>query len=112
AGDVGPIGRDIVIGAMTLDDAYEAFREQIGALVEGGVDLLVLETFPSLREADTALRAARAVTDLPVVVMLNFNADLATPAGESPAEVVRALTAASADVIGINCGVGPQAALD
>jgi methionine synthase I (cobalamin-dependent)/5,10-methylenetetrahydrofolate reductase len=111
-GSVGPIGRDLVVGAMTLDDAVEAFREQIGALVEGGVDLIVLETFPSLREADAALRAARSVTNLPVVAMLNFNADLATPAGESPTEVVRTLTAAGADVVGINCGVGPQAALD
>jgi homocysteine S-methyltransferase len=111
-GSVGPIGRDLVIGAMTLDDAVQAFREQIGALVEGGVDLLVLETFPSLREADAALRAARSVTDLPAIVMLNFNADLATPAGESPAEVARTLAIAGADVVGINCGVGPQAALD
>ena len=111
-GSVGPIGRDLQLGAWTLDDAYEAFREQIGALVEGGVDLLVLETFPSLREAETAIRAARSVTDLPVVVMLNFNADLATPAGETAAEVVRTLAAAGADVVGVNCGVGPQAALD
>src|SRR5207249_7127410 len=110
-GSVGPIGRDLAVGTWTFDDAYEAFFEQIGSLVEGGVDLLVLETFPSLREATTALRAARATTDLPVVVMLDFNADLATPAGESPAEVVRTLTAAGADVVGINCGVGPPAAL-
>ena len=111
-GSVGPIGRDLQLGAWTMDDAYEAFREQIGALVEGGVDLLVLETFPSLQEAETALRAARSITDLPVVAMLNFNADLATPAGETAAEVVRGLAAAGADVVGVNCGVGPQAALD
>jgi len=112
-GSVGPIGRDLAVGVWTLDDAYEAFVEQIGALVEGGVDLLVLETFPSLREATTALRAARATTaDLPVVAMLNFNADLATPAGESAEEVARTLAAACADIVGVNCGVGPQAALD
>ena len=111
-GSVGPTGRDLAVGVWTLDDAYEAFVEQIGALVEGGVDLLVLETFPALREAQVALRAARAVTDIPVVVFLNFNADLATPAGESAREVVLSLTAAGADVIGLNCGVGPQAALD
>jgi homocysteine S-methyltransferase len=112
-GSVGPIGRDLAVGTWTLDDAYRAFEEQIGALVEGGVDLLVLETFPSLREATTALRAARAMTaDLPVVVMLNFNSDLATPAGEPAAEVARTLAAAGADVVGVNCGVGPQAALD
>ncbi len=111
-GSVGPIGRDLAVGAWTLDDAYEAFIEQIGALVEGGVDLLILETFPSLREATTALRAARATTDLPVVAMLNFNADLATPAGETAGEVARTLAAAGANIVGVNCGVGPQAALD
>ena len=111
-GSVGPIGLDLAVGAWTLDDAYAAFLEQIGALLEGGVDLLVLETFPSLREATTALRAARSLTDLPVVAMLNFNADLATPAGESPTEVARTLAAAGAQAVGVNCGVGPQAALD
>lgn len=111
-GSVGPIGRDLAVGAWTLADARAAFAEQIGALVEGGVDAIVIETMPSLGEAEAALAAARETTDLPVVVFLNFNADLATPAGETPREVVLALTAAGADVIGINCGVGPQAALD
>lgn len=111
-GSVGPIGRDLAVGAWTLADARAAFAEQIGALVEGGVDAIVIETMPSLREAEAALAAARGTTDLPVVVFLNFNADLATPAGESPREVLLALTAAGADVIGVNCGVGPQAALD
>jgi homocysteine S-methyltransferase len=111
-GSVGPIGRDLAVGTLTLDQAYEAFLEQVGALLEGGVDLLVLETFPSLREASAALRAARALTDLPAVVMLNFNADLATPAGETPVDVARTLAGAGAQVIGVNCGVGPQAALD
>ena len=112
AGSVGPIGRDLAVGAWTLTDAHEAFIEQIGALVEGGVDLLVLETFPNLPEAREALRAARQVTDLPAVVILNFNADLASPAGEGPEEIARELSDAGADIVGVNCGVGPQAALD
>ena len=112
AGSVGPIGRDLAVGAWTLTDAHEAFIEQIGALVEGGVDLLLLETFPNLPEAREALRAARQVTDLPAVVMLNFNADLASPAGEGPEEIARELSEAGADTVGVNCGVGPQAALD
>ena len=112
AGSVGPIGLDLAVGAWTLADAHQAFVEQIGALVEGGVDLLMLETFPSLAEAREALRAARAVTDLPVVAMLNFNADLSSPAGEEPQEIARVLSEAGADVVGVNCGVGPQASLD
>jgi homocysteine S-methyltransferase len=111
-GSIGPIGRELAIGALTLADAFTAHREQVEALVEGGVDLFVLETFPGVREAREAVRAVRSVTDLPVVAMVDFSADLASPAGETPAEVVLALTEAGADVVGVNCGVGPQAALD
>jgi len=111
-GSVGPIGRELAVGAWTLRDAFEAFREQIEALVEGGVDVIVLETFPAVAEAREAIRAARTVTDLPVVAMLNFSADLASPAGEDPLAISRELSEAGADVVGVNCGVGPQAALD
>ena len=76
------------------------------------MDALVVETFPNLAEAQQALRAAREVTDLPVVVMLNFNVDLASPAGEDPQAIARTLSEAGADVVGVNCGVGPQAGLD
>lgn len=112
AGSVGPIGRALAIGAWTLDDASEAFREQIGALVEGGVDLLMLETMPSVREALAAVRAARDVTDLPVVALVNFNSSLRSPSGDEAAAIRDELAAAGADAVGINCGVGPQAALD
>ena len=111
-GSVGPIGRDLAVGALTLDEARTAFAEQSGALVEGGVDLLVLETFPSLVEAREALRAARTVTDIPVVVALDFVAGLTTPSGEGPREAAALLLAEGADVVGVNCGVGPRAALD
>ena len=111
-GSVGPIGRDLAVGAVTPGEAREALREQVGALVEGGVDLIVLETFPSLAEARAALAAARSVTDLPAVVALDFTAGLTTPAGESPREAAEQLAAEGADAAGINCGVGPRAALD
>ncbi len=112
AGSVGPIGRALAIGAWSLDDASEAFREQIGALVEGGVDLLLLETMPSVEEAQAALRAARDVTDLPVVALVNFNSSLRSPSGDEAASIRDTLSADGADAVGINCGVGPQAALD
>ncbi|MDA1061873.1 MAG: bifunctional homocysteine S-methyltransferase/methylenetetrahydrofolate reductase [Chloroflexi bacterium] len=111
-GSIGPIGRELALGAVTAEQARDAFREQVGALVEGGVDLLVFETFPSLAEAREALHAAREVTDLPVVVALDFSAGLTTSAGDRPVEAVAALVAAGADVVGVNCGVGPRAALD
>ena len=111
-GSIGPIGLDLAVGAWTLADAHRAFIEQIEGLVEGGVDVLVVETFPDLVQAREALRAARSVTDLPVVVLLNFNADLASAGGEEPTQIASVLTEAGADVVGVNCGVGPQAALD
>ena len=111
-GSVGPIGRDLAVGAWTLSQAHDAFVEQIEALVEGGVDLIVLETFPNVAEAVEALRATRAVTDLPVAAMLNFSAELVSSAGEQPRDFARALSEAGADLVGVNCGVGPQGALD
>ena len=112
-GSVGPIGLDLLVGAWTLEDAERAFEEQVSALVEGGVDVLVLESMPNLREAEAALRAARRVTaDHPAIVTLDFNVDAFSPAGEGASEIARRLDAAGSDVIGVNCGVGPQAALD
>lgn len=111
-GSVGAIGRGFAVGAVAPDQAYDAFAEQIGALVEGGVDLLVFETFLSLAEARIALAAARALTDMPVVVGLNFVSALTTSAGEAFPDVLAELAAEGADVVGVNCGVGPRAALD
>ncbi len=113
AGSLGPIGRDLAIGEWTLEDAFEAFEEQIGALVEGGVDLLWIETMPSIDEAATAIRAARAVSaDLPIVAMLDFTAALTSPGGEGASQIAREIGELGVDVLGVNCGVGPQAALD
>ncbi|MYI82692.1 MAG: bifunctional homocysteine S-methyltransferase/methylenetetrahydrofolate reductase [Chloroflexi bacterium] len=112
-GSVSPFGRDLAVGSVTPQAAGEAVREQVGALVEGGVDVIVLETYPSLEEVRIALEAVRAVTDLPVIAALDFVAALTTPAGESPREVAELLAAeGGADVVGVNCGVGPRATLD
>ena len=112
-GSIGPFGRDLAVGSVTPGEAGEAVREQVGALVEGGVDVIVLETYPSLEEVRIALDAVRAVTDLPVIAALDFVAALTTPAGESPREVAELLAAdGGADVVGVNCGVGPRATLD
>ncbi len=112
-GSVSPFGRDLAVGSVTPEAAGEAVREQVGALVEGGVDVIVLETYPSLEEVRIAIEAVRAVTDLPVIAALDFVAALTTPAGESPREVAALLAAGGgADVVGVNCGVGPRATLD
>lgn len=113
AGAVGPVDVGLpAAGDVTLKQARRAFREQIEALVEGGVDLLMLETFSTLAETREAVLAAREVTDAPVVAQLTFQRDGRTWSGEEPGEVVRELQALGADVVGVNCVPGPQVALE
>jgi methionine synthase / methylenetetrahydrofolate reductase(NADPH) len=114
AGAVGPSGLPLL---GSLDDAQRAelralFRAQIDALLEGGVDLIVLETFSNLEELTEATRVAREASDLPVVAQLTFSEDGRTLAGATPADVVRTLIDARPHVIGANCGMGPDGTLD
>jgi homocysteine S-methyltransferase len=110
AGSVGPTGRAIEpYGSTTLAGVHDVFREQIAALLEGGVDLLVLETFSDLREMREAVRAARELGDLPILAQMTFTDELLTPQGHSPEQVVETLSALDVDVIGANCSVGSQA---
>jgi len=112
AGSVGPIGPQLEpVGRVALAQAQAAFGEQVEALLEAGADLLVLETFSNLPELLAAVTAARAACDLPVVAQMTFAEDGLTLSAEEPSQVVRALEQAGVDVIGVNCGVGPQVAL-
>src|SRR2546425_5497421 len=112
AGSVGPIGQPLhPVGRITLAEAQATFREQIEGLLEGGADLLVLETFTNLPELLAAVQAARAACDLPLVAQMTFAEDGLTLSGEEPSQVVTALEGAGVNVIGVNCGVGPQVAL-
>ncbi len=109
AGAVGPLG--VVLepfGPVRPADAQAAFAEQIGALLEQGADLLMFETFGDLRELELAIAAARAISDLPLVAQMSFAEDGRTIFGQTPEEVVSTLYALGADVIGVNCSVGPQ----
>jgi methionine synthase I (cobalamin-dependent)/5,10-methylenetetrahydrofolate reductase len=114
AGAVGPLGVHVEpLGPTSLTEARQAFREQIAALVEGGVDLIVIETMSDLQEAHQALLEARDVApSLPVVVQMTIQDDGATPAGTRPEDFARQLDEWGADVIGLNCSVGPAAVLD
>ncbi len=114
AGAVGPLDVGLP-GAenVTLKKAYRVFREQIEALLEAGVDLIAIETFPTLAEAKEALRAVRECgDDLPVMVQLSFQRDGRTWSGEEPGETALALRDLGANVVGVNCVPGPQLALD
>lgn len=113
AGSVGPLGKPLApFGRITPSEARGAFRAQIDALVEGGVDVLILETFTDLAELLEAVRAAREACDLPIIAQMSFTEDGRTPYGHAPAEVVAALEAAGVDVVGANCSVGPVPMLE
>ena len=114
AGDVGPLGVRIApYGRVSLDEARAAFAEQISALAEAGVDLIVIETVSDLYEIREAVRATREVSErlgieLPVVSSVTFTRDGRTLLGDSPVKVARALAKEGADVIGVNCSGGPS----
>jgi len=114
AGAMGPVGVGMASGSdTTLKQARRAFVEQAGVLVESGVDLIMLETFPSLAEAREAVDAVREVhKDIPLIAQVTFQRDGRTWTGEEPADVAKELKNQGADVVGINCLPGPQTALD
>ena len=113
AGAVGPLGIKLEpLGKVSLEEARAAFETQIRALVDGGVDLLVIETVMSLAEAEQALAAARhAAPELPVVVMVTVDEDGTCLDGASPETAAARLTAWGADAIGVNCSTGPATVL-
>ena len=113
-GSIGPVGLSgQVAGHYTPEDLRAIFAEQAGALLEGGVDVLVVETIPSLVEMEAALAAIRGLgSGVPVVALMTFTEDNDTQSGESPEEVVLHLSASGADVVGANCSVGPKSMLD
>ena len=113
AGSIGPLGVRIEPWGRTgTDEAEAAFREQASALAEAGVDLFMLETFRDLNELKAAIRAVRAVSTLPVVAQLTTEDDGTSLDGAPPEIFTRELDQAGADVIGINCSVGPAAMLE
>ncbi len=113
AGAVGPLGVHVEpLGPTSLEEAREVFREHIAALCEGGVDLILIETMVDLNEAHQALLAAREVCNLPVVVQMTIQEDGSTPSGTLPEDFARQLDEWGADLIGINCSVGPAAVLE
>jgi homocysteine S-methyltransferase len=113
AGAVGPLGvRLEPLGKTSLEEARSAFAEQIEALVEAGVDLLIIETMPALNEAREALTAARQIAPgLPVMVMVTVDDESNCLDGSSPAQAAALLTEWGAGVIGVNCSTGPATVL-
>src|SRR5882757_5230741 len=114
AGSVGPLGTRIEpLGKTSFEEAREAFRNQIEALAESGVDLLMLETFGYLEEVHQAMLAAQDVgAKLPLIVQVTIDEDGNCLDGSDPETFAPRLEEWGADIIGCNCSVGPVAMLD
>jgi homocysteine S-methyltransferase len=109
SGSIGPLGvRLEPLGKTGLDEARQAFAEQIQALAAAGVDMLSIETMPALNEAHEALLAAHEVApELPVLVMVTVDDDGNCLDGASPQQAAALLTEWGASAIGVNCSTGP-----
>ncbi len=104
-GDLGPTGQLFEpLGALKRDDAVSAYTEQVAALVEGGVDGIIIETMSDLEETTAAVEGARRATDLPILVTMSFDTHGRTMMGVDPARAARELWALGVDVVGSNCG--------
>ncbi|MBI5832202.1 MAG: homocysteine S-methyltransferase family protein [Armatimonadetes bacterium] len=104
-GSMGPTGDFLApLGMLEPDEVQAAYAQQAAALVAGGADGLVLETFAALDEIAAAVRGARSVTDKPILATLTYGAGLRTMMGISPQVAIAELVEAGADVVGLNCG--------
>jgi len=108
AGSIGPLGvRLAPFGRVQPEQAFNAFVEQIRSLLDAGVDLLMIETQNDLYEVREAIRAARSLSDIPIVATLTFTRDDRTLLGDTPRRAAQLLVEHGADIIGANCSSGP-----
>ena len=113
AGAIGPLGIRIEpYGPTALEEAREFFREQATALRDGGVDLFILETMSNIAEIEQGLLAIREICTLPIIAQMTIGNDGLTIYGDTPRTIAERLDRAGADVIGLNCSVGPDVMLD
>lgn len=109
AGSVGPTGKLIApLGDLTFDDAYDVFFEQISALDQADVDMIIIETIIDIQEMRAALLAAKTATNKPVICQMSFGDDGRTVTGTDPVTAAIILEAMGADIIGANCSLGPS----
>ena len=108
-GSLGPTGRFIVpLGDLEFEDAYRAFYEQAKALANAGADYLLFETCIDIQEMRAGLLAAKDATNLPIICQLSYSEDGRTVTGTDPQTAAITLEALGADIIGVNCSLGPQ----
>ena len=109
AGDIGPLGLPLApFGHIQPEDAYEIYLEQARALIEAGVDVILIETMVDLYAVREAVRAVHAVDEsMPVIASMTFTRDRRTLLGDTPQEVAEQMASFGVDVIGVNCSGGP-----
>src|SRR5256886_11195218 len=113
AGAIGPLGLRIEpYGPTSYDEAKDLFKAQAEGLLEGGVDLFIVETFSDLSEIRQAIRAVREISDLPIIAQMTIMIDGNTTYGTTVEHSTARLDEWGADVIGLNCGVGPAIILN
>jgi methionine synthase I (cobalamin-dependent)/5,10-methylenetetrahydrofolate reductase len=113
AGAIGPLGiRVEPWGKTGVDEAEQYFREQAEALLEGHVDLFILETFRDLNEIGAAIAAIRGLSDLPIVAQMTTEEDGNSLDGTPPERFAPVLLEKGASVVGVNCSVGPGPMLE
>jgi 5-methyltetrahydrofolate--homocysteine methyltransferase len=108
AGDLASTGRFIKpLGDMPFEECVHIYKEQVQGLLEGGVDLFVIETMMDIQEARAALLAVKESCDLPVCVSMSFDEGKRTLTGTDPVTALITLQSLGADVVGCNCSTGP-----
>jgi methionine synthase I (cobalamin-dependent)/5,10-methylenetetrahydrofolate reductase len=112
-GSIGPLGIRIEpFGPTAREEAVAFFRRQVKGLLEGGVEGFILETFSDLEELHTAYVAVRSTCDLPIFALMTVDESGSTTYGTDPEKIATTLDQWGADVIGLNCSVGPAVMLD
>jgi 5-methyltetrahydrofolate--homocysteine methyltransferase len=113
---VGPTGKMLLMGDVTEDELYEAFKEQVVALEKGGADAICIETMSDIGEASLAVKAVKENTSCEAITTFTFertvNGDYRTMMGVSPEQVAEAMVDAGVDIIGTNCGNGIERMID
>ncbi len=112
-GAIGPLGVRIEpFGVVAREEAFAHFQRQVEGLLAGGVDGFILETFSDVDEIHEALRAVQSLATLPVIAQMTIGDDGLTHYGTAPETFAKQLTEWGADVIGVNCSVGPAGVLE
>lgn len=108
AGDLAPTGQMMEpFGIYTFEDIVNAYKKQVCGLLDGGVDLFVIETMMDIHEARAAVLAVKEICDLPIMATMTFDAGGRTINGTDPVTALVTLQSLSVDAFGCNCSTGP-----